>query len=139
MQADKSICLKGNVQNGPIIYRPYPVNEFTVGNWQIAVSSVSFDSTATLSTTCAVASNFSTSKKRNQKGEINVYQMPLAVFHLKTSSSTPRSVFRFSPIFFPMNALGDELRLSLVDTFQEDDVPLKFNCEVVIQILFRRV
>ena len=139
MQADKSICLKGNVQNGPIVYRPYPVNEFTAGKWLIAVSSVSFDSAVALSASCAVTSNFSTSQKRTQKGEVQVFQMPLAVFHLKTTATAPRSVFRFSPLFLPMNSVRDELQLSLMDTFQDNDIPLQFNCDIVVQLLFRRV
>lgn len=138
MQADKSICLKGNLQNGPLRYRPYPVNEFVSGRWNIAVSSISFESSNVLSNTCAITTNFTTSQKRTNKGEVKVYEMPLAVFHLKTTSSAPRSVFRFSPTFFPMNAIGDELLVSLTDIFADNDVPLKFDCDVVIQMLFQR-
>jgi hypothetical protein len=138
MQANKSICLKGNIQNGPLCYRPYPVNEFSTGCWSLAVSSISYDSSVVLSNTCAITSNFSASQKRTSKGEIKVYEMPLAVFHLKTTSTTPRSVFRFSPVYYPMNSIGDELRVSLVDIFQDNDVPLTLNCDVVVQILFQR-
>lgn len=138
MQADKSICLKGNLQNGPLRYRPYPVNEFATGNWSLAVSSVSYESSIPLSTTCSITANFTTSQKRTSQGEVKVYEMPLAVFHLKTSSLTPKSIFRFTPNYFPMNTIGDELRMSLLDIFQDNDVPLKLNCEVVIQILFKK-
>jgi len=138
MQTDKSICLKGNVKNGPLIYRPYPVNEFATGKWSIAVSSVTFESQVVLSTTCAITSNFSTSQKRTNKGEVKIYQMPLAIFHLKTSATSPRSIFRFTPIFYPMNTICDELRMSLIDIFQDIDEPLKFNCDVVIQLLFQK-
>jgi hypothetical protein len=138
MQTYKSICLKGNILNGPLSYRPYPVTEFSSGKWSLAVSSISYESSAVLSFTCAITSNFSTSVKRTSKNEIKVYEMPLAVFHLKTATTAPRSVFRFSPIYHPMNSIGDELRISFVDIFEDNDVPLKLNCHVVVQLLFEK-
>jgi len=139
MQADKSICLKGNLQNGPIIYRPYPVNEFTSGKWLISINSILFESAIELSTTCAVTCNFSTSQKRTKRGEITGYEMPLTVFHLKTTTSARRSIFRFTPVYYPMNSVSDELQISLLDIFADNDVPLKLNCDLVVQILFQRV
>jgi len=138
MQAHKSVCLKGNLKNGPVIYRTYPVNEFSTGKWSLAVSSITYDSEIAFSTTCAITSNFSTSQKRTSKGEVKIYQMPLAVFHLKTTAATPRSIFRFTPTYFPMNTIGDELRMSLTDIFQDSDEALNFNCDVILQILFER-
>lgn len=94
MNVTKSVCISGNLQNGKITYDCYPPGEFGNCQWKLAVHSVSFASTDPLSTSCVISCNFVTSTKRSG-GEVNVYEQPLNVFHLKTTTSSPRGVIRF--------------------------------------------
>ena len=95
MNAEKSVCVTGNTSNGPIVYNCYPVDEFSQGKWLLSIGSVSFDSSISNSATCAVTCNFVTGKKRSASGDVKIYGKPLNVFHLKTSSTSPRGIFRF--------------------------------------------
>ena len=70
-------------------------NEFSENKWLIAIASVTFDSTETISTTCSLSCNFVTSRKRSTKGEIEVYEQPLNTFHMKTNAQASRGIFRF--------------------------------------------
>ena len=93
--AEKSVAVTGNLQNGPLSYVCYPTNEFSQSRWLVAINSVVFDSVENISKTCSVSCNFVTGKKRSGNGEIEIYQEPLNIFHLKTSPTAPRGVFRF--------------------------------------------
>lgn len=93
--AEKSICARGNLKNGPISYNCYPVNEFSQNKWLLSVNSVSFDSAENISQTCAIVCNFVTAKGRLQNGDIKIFQQPLNIFHLKTSQAAQRGIFRF--------------------------------------------
>ena len=100
MKVTKSIIVKGNLRNGKLVYTCYPINEFGQGKWKLAIQSIVFDSTETISTTCLITSNFVTSKRRAPDGDINSYQQPLNTFHLKTTSTAIRGIFRFGKICF---------------------------------------
>ena len=93
--AEKSVIVTGNLKDGPLSYVCYPSNEFSQNRWLIAINSVTFDSTETLAKTCCVSCNFVTAKKRSANGEIEIYQEPLNIFHLKTSPNATRGIFRF--------------------------------------------
>ena len=93
--ADRSVCVTGNLQNGPISYTCYPVNEFNNGKYLIAVNSVVFDSTENISLTSMITCNFVTNTERSARGEIEIYQEPLNIFHLKTCATLTRGIFRF--------------------------------------------
>ena len=93
--ADKSVCVTGNLKDGPLEYRCYPVDEFNRGTWCVAINSVTFDSVEVISKTCVISCNFSTSQKRSKRGEILIYEQPLNSFHIKTSQAASRGIFRF--------------------------------------------
>ena len=93
--AEKSVLVTGNLQDGAITYVCYPINEFSQARWLIAVNSVTYDSVENISKTCAISCNFVTSKKRSGNGEIEIYQEPLNVFHLKSTPNASRGIFRF--------------------------------------------
>ena len=93
--AEKSVIVNGNLKDGPLTYVCYPINEFSQAKWPIALNSVSFDSGETLSKTCSITCNFVTGKKRSNRGEVEFYQEPLNIFHIKTSATAPRGIFRF--------------------------------------------
>ena len=93
--AEKSVCVQGNLKNGAIIYSCYPINEFSQSKWLLAINSVTFDSAENISQTCSIGCNFITTKGRLQNGEIKIYEQPLNVFHLKTTASAKRGIFRF--------------------------------------------
>ena len=95
MNADKSVCISGNFANGPISYTCYPTNEFSDKQWLLSVQSVSFNSANDLSATCVITCNFVTSQKRSTSGEVEFYEQPLNTFHLKTSRTSSRGIFRF--------------------------------------------
>ena len=96
--AEKSVFVDGNIQNGQITYVCYPINEFSQGKWLIAVNSVTFDSTENISKTCAITCNFVTGQRRTPRGDIEVYEQPLNVFHIKTTPTAARGIFRFCMI-----------------------------------------
>ena len=93
--AEKSVYVDGNIQNGTITYVCYPNNEFAQAKWLVAVNSVTFDSTENISKTCAITCNFVTGQRRTSKGEVEIYQQPLNIFHMKTTPAAPRGIFRF--------------------------------------------
>ena len=93
--AEKSVLVTGNLKDGAITYVFYPINEFSQARWLIAVNSVTYDSVENISKTCAISCNFVTSKKRSANGEIEIYQEPLNVFHLKSTPNASRGIFRF--------------------------------------------
>ena len=93
--AEKSVLVSGNLKDGPIRYICYPINEFSQARWLIAVNSVTFDSVESISKTCSISCNFVTGKKRSANGDIEVYQQPLNLFHMKTTATAPRGIFRF--------------------------------------------
>ena len=93
--AKKSICCHGNLSNGPIIYSCYPSDEFAQGKWILALNSVSFEATENISANCAITCNFVTGRKRMHNGDIKIVEQPLNIFHLKTSTTSPRSISRF--------------------------------------------
>lgn len=98
--ADKSINVNGNLNQGPVRYTCYPVNEFSQGKWLISINSVTFDSTQNYSNTCAITCNFVTSKKRSTNGDIQIYEEPLNIFHLKSSQTASRGIFRFCNYYY---------------------------------------
>ena len=95
MNIHKSVSVNGNLKNGKLVYTCYPINEFSSGKWKLAIEAVDFDSSETISKTCMITSNFVLSRKRSPSGEVNVYQQPLNTFHLKSSATAPRGIFRF--------------------------------------------
>ena len=93
--AEKSVLVNGNLKDGPITYVCYPINEFSQTKWLIALNSVTFDSVENISKTSSITCNFVTGKKRSERGEVEIYQEPLNVFHIKTSQNASRGIFRF--------------------------------------------
>ena len=91
----KAVFCSGNVSNGQITYECYPNNEFSQGKWILALNSVTFDTALSLSLTCMITCNFVTSKKRTHGGEVKIFEQPLNIFYLKTTSTSPRGVSRF--------------------------------------------
>ena len=94
MSIDKSVCLTGNLSEGTINYVCCP-NEFSEKKWLLSIASVSYNSSQIISTTSMITCNFVTSKKRDNKGEVLVYEQPLNIFHLKTTAQSPKNLFRF--------------------------------------------
>ena len=95
MNADKSVNVCGNFSKGPIVYTCYPSDEFCRSKWRICVASVTFNSTQPLSSTFSITCNFVTGQKRSAKGEVVFYEQPLNAFHLKTTPTASRGIFRF--------------------------------------------
>lgn len=93
--AEKSVLVTGNVKDGAISYICYPINEFSEARWLVAINSVSFDSVENISKTCSISCNFVTTQKRSTNGQIEIQQEPLNVFHLKTTPTASRGIFRF--------------------------------------------
>ena len=100
--AEKSVTVTGNLQDGPLRYICYPTNEFSQRRWLVAINSVIFDSVEPISKTCSVSCNFVTGKKRSAKGEIEIFQEPLNIFHLKTAPNAPRGIFRFCNFIYSL-------------------------------------
>lgn len=95
MNADKSVNISGNFLKGPIVYTCYPSDEFCQSKWRMAVSSVTYNSTQALSSTLSITCNFVTGKRRSPNGEVVFYEQPLNSFHLKSTATAPRGIFRF--------------------------------------------
>lgn len=92
--ADKSVLIEGNTKDGLISYICYPVNQFLPNKWRIAINGVVFDSNQNISSTVVITCNFVTSQQRIN-GDIRSFEQPLTEFHLKTSPTSPRGIFRF--------------------------------------------
>jgi len=93
--AEKSVCVKGNLKNGSLTYVCYPANEFSGPKWLLAINSVVFDSNEVISATCKISCNFITNKTRRSNGDLVIEEQVLNTFHLKTSASATRGIFRF--------------------------------------------
>ena len=95
--ANKAVTLKGNLKNCHVRlkYVCYPTDEFKIGQWLIAASSVSFIPKESFSFSCTLKSNLVSTSQRSEDGEIKTYLEPLITFQFSATAQKV-AVSRFS-------------------------------------------
>ena len=134
-QVRKSVIVKGNLSSEKFCYRPVEsefVNKFSF----IAIHTVSFRSNRKLNKAIAIKCNFVTENRFNPVNKrLESYEMPLAVFQMKTSGLDSLTVTRMTPIWFKLNALSENLEFQFENI--EDDSPCDDDCLVMISVFFK--
>ena len=74
MSPVKSVLLAADAQN-KAKYSLYPIDEFSKGNFYVAVSSISYETTEIVSTTCMITTNFVTGTIRTTNNDIKVVEV----------------------------------------------------------------
>ena len=81
MFATKSILVQSNLATEQLKYKLIP-GEFNQYEWNLAITSVAFESNKTLSFPCFVTCNFVTERLVNDTSELVSYEQPLCSFFL---------------------------------------------------------
>jgi len=95
MKKIKSVQLYGTLKNG-LSYKPYPVNEFSVSDWYIAIESATFESDIDVTEILNITCNFVTAQKYNENSQVETYEQPLAQAHLKLKGENRTALTRYS-------------------------------------------
>ena len=131
----KSVIISGNLNN-TITYKLCPITEFSEGVWNLSILSVAYACNQNdVNFICSLACNLVKAQKYNLNNEVELYEQPLAVFRIE--SATPLKVFNFEKTWFYINALSNELKITIKNERNQQN--LQINCDVFVQLLFRRV
>ena len=137
MFVSKAVQVSGNLSSNQIVYTLCPPNEFSEGVWNVAISNVAYESNENLNVFCTVSCNLVQSQKISDANQVVSYQMPLASFLIKTTStvsSGSRSFYRFDPLWFRINSFSDQLRFTFTNPKTSEN--LNVNCTVYLTVLF---
>jgi len=136
MYAHKSVEIRGNL-NQQLKYRLCPSNEFAIGDWQIAISSILCEASNPLDTFISISTNFSVKQRFSTAGQTEYYQQPLASFHLKTYAGNFKVKKEPAPLWLEINRTSDYLYLDFIDPLNNSKP--QADVKIVISLLFRRV
>ena len=135
MKFMKSVCIKGNLKNGTITYRPLS-REFQTDNWYIRLASEGFEliSQEKVNEFLTITSNFVTAEKYSEKNEKISYEQPLQLVNLKLSKESNKgdnkTAFRFSDLTpFKVTSANSELKFLFLD---ESEEPFRKDVKVII-------
>jgi len=107
MFVNRSIQIKGNLSNKGLKYRLCPSDEFSVGVWLIAISSLYCESSVKHDILCTISTDFVIAKKFDGHGQTSNYEEPLGVFHFNLPGPQKTTLFKdFSPIWLQMNQIS---------------------------------
>lgn len=137
MMAMKVVNISGTItQNSNLLrYRLCPSTEFSVGQWQMAISTLCVHANQDINAFLAVTSNASVSQKYINF-QPSDYQQPLNVVYINLKQGT-RSLNRFSyPLFIDINRVLEEIDFYFTDSLTERAAAV--NAQVSINVLFRR-
>lgn len=133
----KSVQIKGNISTGKLTYKLCPSNEFSLGTWQVAISTICLESAVDASQFFTFTSNFCVSQRYSQQGVIESYQQPLATIYVNVKAQA-KTMNRFSfPIWFTINRISDILCLKVTDSFTE--IEIDRDIKLSLTLLFRKV
>ena len=134
----KSVLLKGSI-NDYIVYKLCPITEFSEGVWQLSIFSIAYSVPAILNEIndiFSISCNLVKGQKYSILNEVENYQLPLTTFILQNKpSKVTRNIVYFEKQWFHINALSNELKISLKN---ENNVNFVQNCEIYVQVLFQR-
>ena len=134
----KSIILKANLQSEKLVYRPVE-EEFQRRFSYIAINGVSYKNATRVNSALALSCNHVTGRKfNNEQKRIEIYEVPLTTFQLKSSSAADNlTVSRITPVWYNINTLSELLEFSF--TNMETDQPFKplGECVIFVCVLFK--
>ena len=93
MYATKSILVQSNLATEQLKYKLIP-GEFNQYEWNLAITSVAFESNKTLSFPCFVTCNFVTERLVNDTSELVSYEQPLCSFFFDTKPNSSKKLVR---------------------------------------------
>ena len=133
----KSVILKGTLKQG-LVYRLYPNTEFSDGIWNLTISSLSYSlNVNNVNDIFSISCNFIKDHKISHLNEVQNYQQPLGVFHLKSiENDSTKKVIYFDKQWCQINALSNELNFILKNETNEN---FNYDCDLIIQVLFQRI
>ena len=130
----KSVIISGNLNNS-VVYKLCPITEFSEGIWNLTLLSVGYScNVPNFNSVCSLSCNLITSSKFNSNFEVELYEQPLGMFLIK---SGPPATINFEKTWFHINTLSNELKISIKN--ERNREKLKVDCDMYIQVLFRRV
>ena len=139
----KSVILKGSINTQvrkDIVYRLCPINEFSVGIWNLSILSLSYSVkplTIEIKDIFSVSCNFVKGQKLSLTHQVETYEEPLSMFLFKNvQNKTSKNIIYFEKQWFHMNTLSNELKFTLKN---EDNLNFNYESEIILQVLFQRV
>ena len=90
MATTKSCLVSGNLTTKPLKYRLCPSDEFSTGQWSVAISSVAYASNETSKLCCQISSNFVVAQKFSESLHVVTYEQPLTSCFIDTSKTARR-------------------------------------------------
>jgi len=134
MTAIKVVNLTGNIQSN-LSYKLCPNTEFSIGHWQIAISTFCVEAFQDINAFINITSNASVNQ-RFDKGRVSVYEQPLNTVHLNIKNKA-KSINRFSmPIFLDVNRQSEDIDINFYDSLTGKKCD--FNAKVSLNVMFRR-
>lgn len=131
----KNISITGNVRRN-LTYRLCPNTEFSIGNWQIGLTTICTEALQDINAFVNITSNVSVSEKY-KSGNIVTYEQPLNTIYLNLKKNA-KAINRFStPIYLDMNRQSEEIEFHFYNTLTEQKFEMDVN--IALNIQFKRV
>ena len=131
----KSVIISGNLNNS-LKYKLCPSTEFSEGVWNLCVLSAAYScNTIQINAICSISCNLVKAQKYNSNNEIELYEQPLCICQIR--SEIPKKTFSYEKTWFYINARSNELELTIKNEANQEK--LGIDCEMYIQLLFRRI
>ena len=131
----KSVIIVGNL-NRTLKYKLCPLTEFSEGKWNLSLFSAAYScNTNDVNEICSITCNLVKAQKYNLNNEVELYEQPLGICQIQSAVS--KKTFNYEKTWFYINSLSNELEISIINL--TDQQKLSINCEMYIQLLFRRV
>lgn len=131
----KIVSVTGNIKDG-VIYRLCPNTEFSIGSWQIAISTISADASQDINSIVNITSSVSVNQKYKD-GKVTIYEQPLNSVYLNLRKNS-KSINRFTfPIYIDINRQSEEIEFHFIDGFTGS--LLNFDVKVSLTVLFKRI
>ena len=131
----KSVLLNGNIKEGKLSYRPIG-NEFSTNYNLIAIGNVFLKPNEPINIGVSISCNYVTNEKFNPNPILCTYEDSLQVLKVKFAKSDEGPIVcRFTPIWFRINSLSEELQFTFrnLETLQE----VKSDILVTMTIFFK--
>ena len=134
----KSVILKGTLKRG-LVYRLYPNTEFSEGLWNLTILSISYSlNVNNINDIFSVCCNLVKAHKISQLNEVENYEQPLGVFHLKNiqNEAETKKVIYFDKHWFQINALSNEVKFILKNETNEN---FNYDCDLIMHVSFQKI
>jgi len=114
MEVLKSFIINGNLQDGKLLYKPYPSDEFSTLKY-ISISSVAYQvkSEVPIQNVCSISCNFVKAKRFDKDFKVVSYEQPMQSFLINNSKTLQLTRYNFA--WFRFNSISEELIFSFRD------------------------